>query len=88
MKLDENESIISAQQYISFVAESKRILYEHIERMVNDEFNECSGMEQPTLMQVHDKQNNLSTEGLDFEYRLFPLINELCTLLNQIPWKT
>jgi hypothetical protein len=85
LQLDEDEGIISAQQYISFVAENNGILYEHIARMVNDECNECSEMEQPTLLQVYDKQHNLSTEGLDFEYRLFPLLNDLCTLLNQIP---
>ncbi|MDI5887650.1 hypothetical protein [Flavobacterium yafengii] len=85
LQLDEDEGIISAQQYISFVAENNGILYEHIARMVNDEFNECSEMEQPTLLQVYDKQHNPPTEGLDFEYRLFPLINDLCTLLNQIP---
>jgi hypothetical protein len=84
-KLEEDEGIISAQQYISFVAENEGTLYENIARMVNDECNECSEMEQPTLMQVHDNQSNPSTEGLDFEYRLFPLLNDLCTLLNQIP---
>lgn len=84
-ELDEEDGIIRAQQYISFVAENEGTLYENIARMVNDEFNECSEMEQPTLMQVYDAQNNPSTEGLDFEYRLFPLLNDLCTLLNQIP---
>lgn len=84
-ELDEDDGIIRAQQYISFVAENGGTLYENIARMVNDEFNECSEMEQPTLIQLYDTQNNPSTEGLDFEYRLFPLLNDLCTLLNKIP---
>jgi hypothetical protein len=83
-ELDEDDGIIRAQQYISFIAENEGTLYENIARMVNDEFNECSQMEQPTLMQVYDTKNNSTIEGLDFEYRLFPLINDLCTLLNQI----
>lgn len=85
LELNEDQGIICARQYISFVAENNGTHYEHIARMINDEFNECSEMEQPTLMQVYDKQHNSSIEGLDFEYRLFPLLNDLCTLLNQIP---
>ncbi|MFV8347359.1 hypothetical protein [Flavobacterium sp. ZB4P13] len=84
-ELEEDDGIIRAQQYISFIAENEGILYENIARMVNDGFNECSEMEQPMLMQIYDTQDNPSTEGLDFEYRLFPLLNDLCTLLNQIP---
>ncbi|WP_413998080.1 hypothetical protein ACMDB5_09800 [Flavobacterium sp. W1B] len=83
-ELDEDDGIIRAEQYISFVAETEGTLYDNIARMINDEFNECSEMEQPTLTQIYDAQNNPSIEGLDFEYRIFPLINDLCTLLNQI----
>ncbi|RKR05130.1 hypothetical protein C8C83_4462 [Flavobacterium sp. 90] len=82
---DEDNGIITAQQYISFIANNEGILYDNIERAVNDEFNECSEMEQPFLFQVYDNENNQYREGLDFEYKIFPLINDLCTLLNQIP---
>ncbi|EJL62799.1 hypothetical protein [Flavobacterium sp. CF136] len=82
---DEDDGIIRAQQYISFIADNQGILYDNIERAVNDEFNECSEMEQPVLLQVYDNENIPYKEGLDFEYKIFPLINDLCTLLNQIP---
>jgi hypothetical protein len=82
---DQDDGIIRAQQYISFIADNQGLLYDNIERGVNDEFNECSEMEQPLLLQVYDNKNKLYQEGLDFEYKIFPLINDLCTLLNQIP---
>lgn len=84
-KYDNDEVVIKAEQYISFVAESDRVLYENIARIVNDEFNECSEIEEPTLLQIYDAENILSDKALDFEYRLFPLLNDLCTLLNNMP---
>lgn len=83
--LDEYDGIIRAQQYISFIADTKGILYQNIERSVNDEFNECSQMEQPTITQIFDKENKTVKKGLDFEYKIFPLLDQLCTLLNQMP---
>lgn len=80
-----DDGIIMAQQYISFIADSQGILYENIERAINDEFNECSEMQQPVLFQIYDNQNKPCHQGLDFEYKIFPLINDLCTLLNQMP---
>jgi hypothetical protein len=84
-EFDESDGIIRAEQYISFIANNEGLLYENIARMVNDEFNECSEMEQPTLLQIYDTENRPSKEGLDFEYRLFSLINDLCTILNNLP---
>ncbi|MCV9926255.1 hypothetical protein OIU83_01215 [Flavobacterium sp. LS1R49] len=82
---DEEDNIIHAEQYISFIADSDGLLYENIARVVNDEFNECGEIEEPTIQQIYDNQNSPSKEALDFEYRIFPLINELCSLLNHIP---
>lgn len=84
-ELDQDDSIIHAEQYISFIADSDGLLYENIARVVNDEFNECGEIEEPTLQQIYDYESRPSKEVLDFEYRIFPLINELCTLLNHIP---
>jgi hypothetical protein len=84
-EFEEDQGIIRAEQYISFIADNQGLLYDNIERAVNDEFNECSQMQQPLLFQVYDNENKPCQEGLDFEYKIFPLINDLCTLLNQIP---
>ncbi|MBG6063314.1 hypothetical protein IWX83_003124 [Flavobacterium sp. CG_9.1] len=80
-----DDGVIKAEQYISFIADSDGLLYDNIARVVNDEFNECSEMEEPTLLQIYDAENQPFNKGLDFEYRLFPLINDLCTLLNNTP---
>lgn len=82
---EDNEGIIRAEQYISFIADTNRLLYENIARLINDELNECSEIEEPTLLQIYDSQNELTHKALDFEYRLFPLLNDLCTLLNNMP---
>ena len=82
---ENSEGIIRAEQYISFIADTDGQLYENIARVINDEFNECSEIEEPTVLQIYDAQNELSNTELDFEYRLFPLLNDLCTLLNNMP---
>ncbi|MEO7977674.1 hypothetical protein [Flavobacterium sp.] len=84
-EFENDEGIIRAEQYISFIADTDGLLYENIARVINDEFNECSEIEEPTLLQIYDSQNELTHKTLDFEYRLFPLLNDLCTLLNNMP---
>jgi len=81
----EGEDSIAAEQYISFVARTDGTLYDQIAQMVNDEFNECGEMQIPTLTQLFDKESAPDAQGLDFEYRIFPLINDLCSLLNNLP---
>nr|WP_315246697.1 hypothetical protein [uncultured Flavobacterium sp.] len=82
---ESEEGIIRAEQYISFIAHTDGALYENIARVINDEFNECCEIEEPTILQIYDAQNELTRKALDFEYRLFPLLNDLCTLLNNMP---
>lgn len=84
-EFESEEGIIRAEQYISFIADTDGALYENIARVINDEFNECSEIEEPTLLQIYDTKNELTPKALDFEYRLFPLLNDLCTLLNNMP---
>ncbi|WP_374175271.1 hypothetical protein [Flavobacterium tructae] len=84
-EFDSEEGIIKAEQYISFIADTDGMLYENIARVINDEFNECSEIEEPTVLQIYDTQNELTDNALDFEYKLFPLLNDLCTLLNNLP---
>ena len=84
-EFEHDDGVIKAEQYISFIANSDGLLYENIARVINDEFNECSEMEEPTLLQIYSTENHPSNKGLDFEYRLFPLLNDLCTLLNNMP---
>lgn len=82
---DEFDGVIMAEQYISFIAENEGVLFENISRAINDEFNECSEIEEPKLLQIFDSENQFPNKNLDFEYRLFPLLIELCSLLNETP---
>lgn len=84
-KFKYDDEVIKAEQYISFMSDCDGTLHENIIRVVNDEFNECSEIEEPTLLQCYDAEAHPSKTGLDFEYLIFPMINDLCTLLNQMP---
>lgn len=79
------DGIIRAEQYISFIADTEGWLYDNISEMVNSEFNECADMEEPCVEQVFDQFATSLQEGLEFEQRIFPLITDLCTLLNNLP---
>jgi hypothetical protein len=82
---DDYDEIIRAEQYISFIAETDGRLYDTVAEMVNSVFNECREMEIPTLTQVFDGQHEITGERLDFEYSLFPFLEDLCTLLDEMP---
>lgn len=85
LQQDEDDMIIRAEQYISFVADTEGLLYQNIAQMINSEFGECGEMEQPTLHQTYDDQTSTAMGSLDFEYEIFPLILNLCTLLYELP---
>lgn len=74
---------ISAEYYIHFVAESKGWLAEQVEQSVNSYLQECSRIEEPTITQLFNRKG-IEKETLDFEHRFFSLLEDLCTLLNEI----
>ncbi|WP_291115290.1 hypothetical protein [Flavobacterium sp. UBA6135] len=75
----ENE-VIGMEKYISFVADTKGWLYESIADSINNEFNEYGAMEEPTISKRFDG-SEIPTTNLDFENRLFDLLNDLSGLL-------
>ena len=76
---DENE-IIGMEKYISFIADTKGWLYESLSDTINNEFNEYGAMEEPTISKRFDG-SEIPTANLDFENRLFGLLNDLGGLL-------
>lgn len=78
---------ITMEKYISFVASTDGWLYERVEEAVNIDFNECSQMQEPVLQRCFDGHPQ-SPDSLGYECRLFPLINELCYLLNNCEYDT
>lgn len=71
---------IGMEKYISFISDTKGWLYEIIEESINNEFNEYGAMDEPTILKCFDG-NKLSENSLDFESRLFALLDDMCALL-------
>ncbi|WP_449387177.1 hypothetical protein [Chryseobacterium lineare] len=78
----ENEAI-GMEKYISFVADTKGWLFESLKENINNEFNECGVLEEPTIGKAFDG-SKIKTNNLDFENRLFALLDDLCTLLDDL----
>lgn len=76
---EENQSI-GMEKYISFILDTKGWLYESIAESINNEFNEYSQMDEPTIIKCFDGID-LNTNSLDFESRLFALLDDLCQIL-------
>ena len=76
---DEYE-VIGMEKYISFISHTKGWLYESITDTINNEFNEYESMEEPTIYKCFDGNNIIQT-NLDFENRLFALLDDMCALL-------
>ena len=77
---DEENEIIGMEKYISFIAHTKGWLYESIADSINNEFNEYGAMQEPTICKRFDGSQIITT-NLDFENRLFALLNDICNLL-------
>lgn len=75
----DNETI-GMEKYISFIADTKGWLYESLSDSINNEFNEYGTMEEPTICKAFDG-SNIAKSNLDFENRLFALLDDLCSLL-------
>jgi hypothetical protein len=76
---DENETI-GMEKYISFISDTKGWLYESIADSINNEFNEYGAMDEPTICKYFNGKDITNT-SLDFENRLFALLDDMCSLL-------
>lgn len=76
---------ITMDKYIGFCAETQGWLYNTLSECVNAEFNECSELQEPVLCQTFGS-GDPPQETLDFECRLFEVIEDLCTILNTIEY--
>lgn len=77
---DYDTQTIGMEKYISFLADTRGWLYESLSETVNNEFNEYGGIEEPTLCKRFDG-SDITKNNLDFENRLFALLEDLCSLL-------
>jgi hypothetical protein len=81
---DENckdeETVVSMDKYISFYAEDKGVIHQNIIDSVNNEFNEYEELQEPIIFKNFDG-NPLNNNNLDFENRLFEVMNSLISIL-------
>lgn len=77
---DYETEAIGMEKYISFIADTKGWLYESLSDSINNEFNEYGKMVEPTICKVFDG-SKITQGNLDFENRLFAVLDDLCTLL-------
>lgn len=77
----DGDRVVSMDKYISFCAEAKGILFQTLFETVNTEFQECTTMQEPIIIKKFDG-SDITNKTLDFENRLFPLIEELIYILN------
>ena len=80
---DYHERTITMEKYVSFCADDKGILFQTLFDSVNAEFQECTEIEEPSTQKRCDG-TNVSNNNLDFENCIFPLIERLIDLLNNI----
>ncbi len=74
------DEVIGMEKYIAFVADIKGWLYENLVESINNEFNECDKIEEPSIKKSFDGRR-ITTMNLDFEKRLFAVLNDLAGLL-------
>ena len=78
---DEMDDIVSMDRYISFCADSKGWLGDNIIQCVNNELQEYGQMQEPVIIKRFNA-SKISGNNLDFENRLFTLMEELIYILN------
>jgi hypothetical protein len=71
------------ETYISFIGDDKGWIYDNIERSVNELLGNYAEMALPVRVQVFDG-TAIGVETLEFEYRLFELIANLCNILYEL----
>ena len=76
----DRENIIPMERYVSFSADAKGWLIDSLIDSVNNELQEYGQMEEPIIIKRFDG-SDITTNTLEFENRLLPLINELIYIL-------
>ncbi|WP_338839286.1 hypothetical protein [Flavobacterium ginsenosidimutans] len=77
---DYDNETIGMEKYISFIADTRGWLYESLSDSINNEFNEYGKMDEPTICKAFDG-SKITQGNLDFENRLFELLDDLSYLL-------
>ncbi len=74
------ETVVSMDKYISFYADDKGVIHQNIIDSVNNEFNEYGELQEPIIFKNFDGNPTINS-NLDFENRLFEIINRLIFII-------
>ena len=77
---DENDCI-GMEKYISFISDINGWLPDNLIEQLNNEFNEYGKMQEPVILKNFDG-TKIPSDNLDFECRLFTLLEDLAHLLH------
>ena len=77
----ESDTIVSMDKYVSFCAEAKGLMFQTLFEAVNSDLQEYATTQEPMVIKKFDG-SNITNNNLDFENRVFPLIEELIYILN------
>lgn len=78
---EDMENSIGMEKYVSFCADAKGILFQTLFESVNTELQEYGQIEEPTIVKRFDG-SDIIANTLEFENRVFALIEELIYILN------
>lgn len=79
------DNTIHVGEYIHFIADTESSLYDSIQQNVDAELNEKMYWQEHTLVSLYDENYSPASDSLDYENRLFKLLDDLCYLLNELP---
>lgn len=82
---EEDDETVWMDQYISFVADARGDwLSEQVLEGVNSHFQECAQMQNPTIIRRFRDTAPKERDTLEFESRLFPLLEQLIQFLTEV----
>jgi hypothetical protein len=82
---DYEDNYIAMHEYFSFVGSVKDSVSDTLRGMVNNDFNERSRYQEPEIITFFDEPKPSYNDELAYEKRLFSLIDDLCTLIFNLP---
>jgi hypothetical protein len=78
---DDKENVVSMDKYVSFCADTQGLLFQMLFDSVNTDLQEYGQMEEPVITK-HFDGSDITANTLDFENRVFALIEGLIGILN------
>jgi len=84
---DSGVTAIRGDQYLSFTWDLFDSLSEDMDEFINSDLQENIGTDEPMNWQIFDSPQSAITLSLDFEKRVFTLLEDLCNLLTSKTWR-